>query len=133
LYSAYKQNPLKQFFYTLCGKENRVFLPQKLYRFNAPFLYTEFSGGNILFFSPDIGKNIQFNGFFLTVSPGRAFYARESRKKRPDTVGQPPSAANCASHMPSLKAQEPGESEPETPALQCGNRLANTLTTLCET
>jgi len=52
---------------------------------------------------------------------------RRAVKKRPDTVGEPPSAENCASHMPSLKAQEQGESEVATAALSRGNRFANSI------
>ena len=44
-----------------------------------------------------------------------------------DTVGEPPSAENCASHMPSLKAQEQGESEVATAALSRGHRFANSI------
>jgi len=52
-----------------------------------------------------------------------------------DTVGEPPSAENYALHMPSLKAQEQGESEVATAALSRGNRFANSIrlciATLC--
>jgi len=47
--------------------------------------------------------------------------------KSRDTVGKPPSAENVASHMPSLKAQEPGESDAATAAVLRGNRLANSI------
>jgi len=50
-----------------------------------------------------------------------------------DTVGEPPSAEKYASHMPSLKAQEQGESEVATAALSRGNRFANSIGTFCET
>jgi hypothetical protein len=48
-------------------------------------------------------------------------------KKRSDTVGEPPNAENYASHMPSLKAQEQGESEVATAALSRGDRFANSI------
>jgi hypothetical protein len=54
-------------------------------------------------------------------------------EKRWDTVGEPPSAENCASHMPSLKAQEQGESEVATAALSRGNRFANSIRWFFET
>jgi len=38
-----------------------------------------------------------------------------------------PSAANCASHMPSLKAQESGESNAATAAVSRGNRLGSSI------
>jgi hypothetical protein len=47
--------------------------------------------------------------------------------KRADTVGEPQSAEKCASHMPSLKAQEHGESKVATAALSPGNRFANSI------
>src|SRR5207244_4187090 len=48
-------------------------------------------------------------------------------KKRPDTVGQPQSAENCVWHMPSLQAQEPGESEVIAIVVSRGNRLTNSI------
>jgi hypothetical protein len=53
--------------------------------------------------------------------------------KPPDTVGEPPSTENCASHMPLLKGQEPGESNAAIAAVLRGNRLANSITTVFET
>jgi hypothetical protein len=40
------------------------------------------------FSSPNYVENNRFNGFFLTVSTGRSFCTRESRKKPWDTVGE---------------------------------------------
>jgi hypothetical protein len=37
-------------------------------------------------------------------------------KNRPDTVGQPQSTENCASHLPSLQVQEHRESDTVTTA-----------------
>ena len=53
--------------------------------------------------------------------------------KRPDTVGEPPSAENCASHMPLLKVQEPGESNAAIAAVSRGNRFANSIRPFDET
>ena len=47
--------------------------------------------------------------------------------KRPGTVGQPRSAANGASHMLSLQAQEHGESGTVTVAVWHGNRMTNSI------
>jgi len=42
-------------------------------------------------------------------------------------------AENCASHMPSLKAQEQGASEVATAALSRCNRFANSIRAFSET
>ncbi len=47
--------------------------------------------------------------------------------KGADTVGQPPSAENGASHMPSLQTQEHGESGTVTAPLWHGNRMTNSI------
>jgi hypothetical protein len=51
----------------------------------------------------------------------------ETRNNRPDTVSQRQSAENCASHMPSLKAQEHGKSEALNAAMLHGRRLTNSI------
>jgi hypothetical protein len=56
-------------------------------------------------------------------STGTIGYAR----KRPDTVGQPQSAQNCASHMPSLRVQEDGRSDTVTAAVLHGNTMTNSI------
>src|SRR5215471_12691449 len=48
-------------------------------------------------------------------------------RNRPDTVGQPPSAENYASYMPSLKAQEYGESGTVIVSVWRGNRMTNSI------
>lgn len=48
-------------------------------------------------------------------------------QKGGDTVGELQSAENCASQMPSLKAQEHVESNVATVALSRGNRFANSI------
>jgi hypothetical protein len=48
-------------------------------------------------------------------------------RKRPDTVGQPQSVENYASHMPSLKAREYGKSEALKAAVSHGRRLTNSI------
>ena len=45
----------------------------------------------------------------------------------PDTVGQPQIAENCASHMPSLKAQEHGKSKVLKAAVPHGRRMTNSI------
>src|SRR5439155_5182719 len=54
-------------------------------------------------------------------------------EKRRDTVGQPQSAENCVWHMPSLQAQEPGESEVIAIVVSRGNRLTNSIRRFFET
>jgi hypothetical protein len=53
--------------------------------------------------------------------------------KRPDTVGQPQSVGNCASHMPSWKAQEHRVFEAESATVSRGKRLTNSIRRVCET
>src|SRR4029434_2739520 len=50
---------------------------------------------------------------------------RSVSKTQGDTVGEPPRAENCASHMPLLKVQEPGESNAAIAAVSRGKRFAN--------
>jgi hypothetical protein len=49
---------------------------------NARFSYTIFVCGNTPFIQPDSGKNICFDGFFLTVFRGMLSCAVSSVKKR---------------------------------------------------
>jgi hypothetical protein len=48
-------------------------------------------------------------------------------KKRPDTVGQPQSAESCASHMPSLRAQEHRGADTVTTVVLHGNGMTNSI------
>src|SRR5262245_41597990 len=59
--------------------------------------------------------------------------ARCCLAKRSDTVGQPPSAENCASHRPLWKAEERGKSEATSATVSRGNRLANSIRSFFET
>jgi H+/Cl- antiporter ClcA len=46
---------------------------------------------------------------------------------QPDTVGQPPNTQNHASHLSSLKAQKPLESNAVTAAVSRGKRMTNSI------
>jgi hypothetical protein len=54
-------------------------------------------------------------------------------EKRPDTVGQPQSAENCASRMPSWKAQAHRVFEAASTTVSRGNRLTNSIGWFLET
>ena len=66
----------------------------------------------------------------LTTTHENCYFQRSIRR---DTVGEPPSAENCASHMPLLKVQEPGELNAAIAAVSRGNRFANSIRRFCET
>src|SRR5262245_44229226 len=71
-------------------------------------------------------------------SAGRGKQGGRGKKKpsvkiRTDTVGEPPSAEHCASHMPLLKGQEPGESNTAIAAVSRGNRFANSIRSFVST
>ena len=72
-------------------------------------------------------RDIHFSTEFLCSMSGANGARGAVSKKRADTVGELPSAENCASHMPSLKAQEQGASEVATAALLRCNRFANSI------
>jgi hypothetical protein len=54
-------------------------------------------------------------------------------EKGPDTVGQRPNAAHCASNVPSLKAYKSLESNVVIGAMSLGKRMTNSIGRFCET
>jgi hypothetical protein len=83
-----------------------------------------------IYFSPSESTYPLHTGA-LTTPIGRVFFGLlPSLEKRPDTVGEPSSAENCAAYMPLLKGQEPGEANTAIAAVSRGNRFANSIRAL---
>ena len=60
-------------------------------------------------------------------------FPRHCLTKRADTVGEPPSTENCASHRPSVKVQESEESNAAIAVVSYGNRFANSIRAVFKT